>query len=294
MSTRFRQHSIKSGLHNVVWILLIAASIILFIPSFLIAADLKLIDAAILKSNLGKWVILDARPQTDWKAGHIPGALLFSWERYTRTDIKGVEYSSFSPEELAIALSEMGIDERTPIVVYGDANKSWGSEGYAVWLLSWLGHKGPIRLLNGGIQTWRSRNFPLIKGSEASAVKKAPYRVNLQYQYIVSTEQVQKNKGSFVLVDVRSTWEWIEGRIPGSIHIPWKNFYTGRDHHTLPPAELKKLLAKHGVNYSRPVVYYCAAGVRSAYAWMTHQLAGLPGASNYKGSWAAWEKRSGQ
>ncbi|HEX2998182.1 MAG TPA: rhodanese-like domain-containing protein, partial [Anaerolineales bacterium] len=188
----------------------------------------------------------------------------------------------------------LGIDEKTPIVVYGDADKSWGSEGYDVWLLSWLGHRGPIRLLNGGIQAWRSQNLPLSKEQEKPFLKKARYRVNLQPQYIVSTEEVQRGKDSFVLVDVRSTLEWIKGRIPGAVHIPWKDFYTGRDNHPLSPEELKKLLARHGVNPSKPVVYYCAAGVRSAYAWMTHQLAGLPGARNYKGSWLAWEKRSGQ
>ena len=178
--------------------------------------------------------------------------------------------------------------------MYGDADKSWGSEGYDVWLLSWLGHKGPIRLLNGGIQAWRNQNLPLTRGVERAAAKKSRYQVSLKPQYIVSTEDIQKGKGSYTLVDVRSTFEWIKGRIPGAIHIPWDDFYTGKDHRPLPSAELKKLLAKNGVDTSRPVVYYCLGGVRSAYAWTVHQLAGLPEAKNYKGSWAAWEKRAGQ
>ena len=121
------------------------------LSSVSMAADLGLIDAASLKGNTAKYVILDGRSRADWEAGHIPGAIQFFWDSYTRTDANGVKYSSFPPQELAIALAALGIDEKTPLVVYGDADKSWGSEGYDVWLFSWLGHKGPIRLLNGGI-----------------------------------------------------------------------------------------------------------------------------------------------
>jgi len=261
---------------------------------FAAAADLGLIDATSLKANPAKWVILDARPRAEWKAGHIPGAVPFSWDEHTRTDENGVMYSSFPPQELAMALSGMGMDEKTALVIYGDADKSWGGEGYAAWLFSWLGHKGQIRLLNGGIQAWRNQNLPLAKGAEKSSAKKVRYQVDLKPRYLVSTEEIQKGKNAYTLVDVRSTLEWIKGRIPGAIHIPWEDFYTGSDRHPLPAAELKKLLAKHGVDTTRPVVYYCLGGVRSGYAWTVHQLAGLPPAINYKGGWEAWEKRAGQ
>jgi thiosulfate/3-mercaptopyruvate sulfurtransferase len=258
------------------------------------AADLGLIDAQTLKNSSSTWVVLDSRPKSDWEAGHIPGAIQFFWDSYTRTDAKGVNYSSIPPQELAAALAGLGIDEKTPVVVYGDADKSWGSEGYTVWLLSWLGHKGPIRLLNGGILSWRAQSFVLNKGPEKPAARKAAYKVDLKPQIIVSTEDIQNNKGAYSLVDTRSTFEWLKGKIPGAIHIPWDDFFTGKDRHPLPAAELKKLLAKHGVDTSKPVVYYCLGGVRSAYVWTAHQLAGLPDAKNYKGSWAAWEKRAGQ
>ena len=290
----FARQAKRASLHQAVSVLLMAAAAIIACSSFATAADLGLIDAATLNGNSTRWVILDARPKVDWVAGHIPGAIQFSWDNYTRTDARGVKYSSFPPQEIAVVLAGLGIDEKSPVVVYGDADKSWGGEGYNVWLFSWLGHKGPIRLLNGGIQSWRDQNLPLAKGAEKPAAKKTRYQVDLKPKYIVSTEDVQKGKGSYVLVDVRSTFEWIKGRIPGAIHIPWEDFYTGKDRHPLPAAELKKLLAKHGVDTSKPVLYYCLGGVRSAYAWTAHQLAGLPDARNYKGSWAAWEKRSGQ
>lgn len=273
---------------------LMTATLLLTTTAAVFAADLGLLDVTALSANPAQWVILDARPKAEWEAGHIPGALPFSWDNYTRTDEKGVQYSSFPPQELARILAGLGIDEKTPLLVYGDADKSWGGEAYDIWLFSWLGHKGPIRLLNGGIQAWRSQKLPLVRGAEKPPAQKARYQVDLTPRHIIVTEEIQRQQGSLTLVDVRSTFEWLKGRIPGAVHIPWEKFYTGRDRRPLPPAELKKLLAKHGVDTSRPVVYYCTGGVRSAYAWLTHQLAGLPEARNYKGSWAAWEKRSGQ
>jgi thiosulfate/3-mercaptopyruvate sulfurtransferase len=259
------------------------------------AADLALIEPAALKASAGKWVILDARPKAEYEAGHLPGAIPFYWESYTRTDSKGVKYSSLPPQELAQALAALGIDEKTPLVLYGDADKSWGSEGYDAWLFSWLGHQGPVRLLSGGLQAWNANHFPLHKGAEKPLARKARYNIDLKQQYIVGTEEIQKQKNGFVLVDVRSGFEWFKGRIPGAVHIPWEEFYTGKERRPLPAAELKKLLAKHGVDPGKQqVVYYCLGGVRSGYAWTAHQLAGLPDARNYKGSWAAWEKRAGQ
>jgi len=258
------------------------------------AADIGLIEPAALSGTTVKWVILDARPRERWEAGHIPGALSFPWETFTKTDEKGVKYSSLPPQELAAVLAGLGIDEKSPLLIYGDADTSWGGEGYAAWLFSWLGHKGPIRLLDGGIQRWRSRNLLLDKGAGKPLPRKARYRVDLKSRYIASTEELQKNRDGYVLVDVRSTFEWLKGKIPGAIHIPWEDFYSGKDRRPLSPTELKNLLAKKGVDTGKPVVFYCLGGVRSAYAWTVYQLAGLPDGRNYKGSWAAWEKRSGQ
>jgi thiosulfate/3-mercaptopyruvate sulfurtransferase len=255
------------------------------------AANLGLIEPAALNGEQAKWVVLDARPKAEWQAGHIPGARSFCWENYTRTDEKGVEYRVLPPQQLAAALADMGIDEKTPVVVYGDADTSWGGEGWDAWVLSWLGHKGPIRLLNGGIQAWRARNLPLARGTDTQIAKKARYQVSLTPRIDITTEELERRKASLVIVDVRSTLEWLKGRIPGAIRIPWDDFHTGKDRHPLPPAQLKRMLEKHGVQATKPVVYYCTGGIRSGYAWLVHELSGLPDARNYEGGMAAWQKR---
>lgn len=271
--------------------LLFLMTVIFSLAQSVFSADIRLIDAGELNRALSKWIVIDARPKTEWVAGHIPGAHSFSWENYTRTDEKGVKFRILPAQELASALAALGIDEKSPVVIYGDADKSWGGEGWDAWVLSWLGHKGQIRLLDGGIQAWRSQNLPLTKDAGGAWVKKACYQVALNSQLDVSTEELARQGSSFSVVDVRSTFEWLKGRIPGAIHISWEKFYQGKERRPLSSAEVKKLLSSHGVDTTRPLVYYCEGGIRSAYAWTVHQLAGLPPARNYEGGMAVWQRR---
>lgn len=257
-----------------------------------LAADLGLIEPITLKWEAARWVVLDARPKAQWAAGHLPGARSLSWESYTRTDEKGIPYQPLPVPELARALAAMGIDEKTPVVVYGDADTSWGGEGWTTWLLAWLGHKGPIRLLDGGIQGWRAEDLPINQGVEPVKTV-ARYQVELQPQLDISTAEIESKRESLVLIDTRSTMEWLKGRIPGAIHIPWDEFYQGDPRVPLSAAALKKILAENKVDTGKPIVYYCAGGIRSAYAWLVHELAGLPHARNYEGSMEAWKRRPG-
>jgi thiosulfate/3-mercaptopyruvate sulfurtransferase len=261
------------------------------------APDLTLIGTNELSRSMQNWVILDARPKLEWQAGRIAGAHSFSWNDYTGTDKNGKPFCLKPPEELALALAGMGINENTPIVVYGDADKSWGGEGWACWLLSWLGHNGPIRLLAGGIQAWRDQKGPveLVEAkSEQAASKPARYRVNLRTELEIQTIELEQKANAMVLIDTRSTAEWLLGHIPGAIHINWTDFYTGEDRHPLDPEALKKLLKEHGADMSKPVVYYCAGGVRSAYTWTIHHICGLPPARNYYAGMEDWKRRPSQ
>jgi len=283
-------HDSKSSL--VVFFLSMLLSANLFSASApVFANDLGLIDAPTLQQHISEFVILDARPKAEWRAGHIPGALSFSWEGYTRTDEHGIPYRIWQHQEIAKALGAMGIDENTPIVVYGDADKSWGGEGWTCWVLSWLGHKGPIRLLNGGVQAWKNGGFSLIQGDEAAMKKAVQYTVKLNAAIDIPTSEIENKKANIVLVDTRSTLEWIRGKIPGAVHIPWNDFYSGKERRPLLPHELRQLLKQKGVDTKKTVIYYCTGGIRSGYAWVVHQLAGLPNAINYEGGYEAWKRK---
>ena len=254
------------------------------------AADIALLEASALQKSLSSWAVLDARPGKEWLSGHIPGARSFCWEDYTRTDDKGIQYRTLPPSELAAALGKMGLDENMPVAVYGDADTSWGGEGWVCWALFWIGHKGPVRLVDGGIQAWRSLGFP-VTTENIPVIGEAPvYRYQIRNAVNITADEIRANPSLFQTVDTRSTLEWIKGRIPGASHIPWEKFYTGKNRQPLDAAGARALLIKHGINPDRPVVYYCTGGIRSGYAWLVHHLAGLPEAINFEGGTEEWDK----
>jgi len=252
---------------------------------------LQFLEATTLEQNPTAWMILDARPRKVWQEAHIPGAFSFSWEDYTKTDAAGIPYRILPPAELSAALGALGITEQTALLIYGDADSSWGGEGWLCWALAWLGHQGSVRVLNGGIQQWKGLGYGVTNLESAPPAPAARYQVKLQPELNISAAEISAQQDKFVLVDTRSTVEWVLGRIPKAIHINWKDFFHGSDNRPLGREELQRLLQDNGVATDRKVVYYCTGGVRSGYTWMVHQLAGLPTAVNFEGGIEEWNRQ---
>ena len=81
-----------------------------------------------------------------------------------------------------------------------------------------------------------------------------------------------------LLVDIREQDEWVEGRIPGAVHVP-RGFLESRIEAAAP-------------DHSAPVVLYCAGGHRSAFAAKTLQELGYENVVSLAGGYTDW-KRSG-
>src|SRR5256885_616843 len=84
--------------------------------------------------------------------------------------------------------------------------------------------------------------------------------------------------GEPVVVDVREQDEWDEGHIPGAVHIP-------RGH-------LEARIERAAQDPSRPVLVYCSAGNRSAFAAKTLEEMGYEDVASLAGGVTAW-KRNG-
>lgn len=253
--------------------------------------SLSLISPDELNRLEGSPVILDARPKREWEKSHLPGALPLNWEDFTHVDDKQIPYRMFPPEHMASLLGQMGIDENSTVVVYGDADTSWGCEGWVVWLLDYLGHRGQVLLLDGGIQAWTAQKLRLSRNKVPNRQSPKTYHPVPDGSIDIDTQTLAKSLDQIQIVDTRSFLERVRGSIPGSVHINWTEFYKGDTRKPLSPQETVSLLRGSGIDPDKPVVYYCTGGVRSAYAWMVHRLAGLGPAINYEGGIEAWDKR---
>jgi sulfur-carrier protein adenylyltransferase/sulfurtransferase len=81
-----------------------------------------------------------------------------------------------------------------------------------------------------------------------------------------------------LLLDVRELDEWTEGRIPGAIHIPRGN--------------LESRIEQAAPDHSRPILVYCGAGNRSAFAAKSLEDLGYENVVSLRGGYTDW-KRSG-
>jgi adenylyltransferase/sulfurtransferase len=86
------------------------------------------------------------------------------------------------------------------------------------------------------------------------------------------------DSGEPVVVDVREQDEWDEGHIPGSVHIP-------RGH-------LESRIERAAPDPSQPVLLYCSAGNRSAFAAKTLEEMGYEDVVSLAGGFTDW-KRNG-
>ena len=250
--------------------------------------EIKKMSVSNAAADMNQLIFIDARPVKIWQKSHVPGARSFSWETYTRTDRDDVKYRAFTPKELANVLGKLGISHTDAIVVYGDADTSWGGEGWVVWVFAWLGHRGPVYVLDGGISLWQSKGYPVEKLKIFDfPVKK--YIIDLQPDQNISAADIAKAGNTITLVDTRNYFtEWLPGHIPGAVHIPWEKFYQGNYRQFISADALKSLLTDKGLDISKPVVYYCTGGIRSGFTWMVHELSGLGVAKNFEGGIEEW------
>ena len=93
--------------------------------------------------------IVDARTDEDFAQGHIPGAV-----HINGFSLGGLRTGSAMPEPEAFAdlVGALGIDERTPVVVY-DAGAPSQMAGMTAWAFLYYGHPD-VRYLDGGLEKW--------------------------------------------------------------------------------------------------------------------------------------------
>jgi sulfur-carrier protein adenylyltransferase/sulfurtransferase len=93
----------------------------------------------------------------------------------------------------------------------------------------------------------------------------------------LETERLRESTPEVALVDVREDSEWEQGHIPGATHIP-KSYIEQQIEAAVP-------------DRGRPVVLYCASGVRSLFAGQTLAELGYTDVRSMSGGFQEWKGR---
>ncbi|CAM5484107.1 Sulfurtransferase OS=Streptomyces alboniger OX=132473 GN=CP975_26990 PE=4 SV=1 [Streptomyces alboniger] len=179
-----------------------------------------------------------------------------------------------------------GVSFGTPVVVY-DGGQGWAA-ARAWWMLRLWGHPGDVRVLDGGLPSWRGGLSTDTPEPAEGDFRPRPDAVVLHADGAAALAR------SGVLLDAR------RGALPGRCRTdrPGRRPHPGRDlgaHHgergsrrLLPPgggaaARFKAL----GVSDDSTVGVYCGSGVSGAHEVLALAVAGVP-AALYVGSWSEW------
>lgn len=240
----------------------------------------------------GSVTLLDARSRSEYRSGHIPGAVRIDWSDYR----DGWGRTGKLPTDLgrlAEHLAELGVDDRRPVVVYGRANDGWGEEGRIVWMLAYLGHPD-VALLDGGWQAWLDAKGAISTRDEEPRSGRFTARPDPALRATGDDVEAARH-GAGIVLDVRTEEEWRGatphfeargGHIPGAVHLEWKELLDS--HGRIDAERARARLRSVGVDPARPVITYCTAGVRAAEAWVLLRALGYTDVRTYDGSWYEW------
>ena len=236
--------------------------------------------------------------ERDYRDGHIPGAAFLDVDRDLSAE-PGDRGRHPLPDAAGFeaAARRAGIGRDALVVAYDEAG-----EGGAVrlwWLLRHFGHDGAA-VLNGGLAAWRSAGGPLRAGAEE--IRQGDFAVDVRRGDSVSAEELLGQAGgaspSRLLLDARAPERFrgevelidpVAGHIPGAVNVPFAEIAPqGR----FPaPEALRARFEAAGAASDREVVAYCGSGVTSCTLVLAAELAGLPPARLYPGSWSEWSRR---
>jgi thiosulfate/3-mercaptopyruvate sulfurtransferase len=233
--------------------------------------------------------LLDARPQSEYDKGHIPGAV---W-----VDPKAVEKMAAKPGALTDRaaweawIAPLGIGPDTEVLVY-DANRQLDA-ARLWWLLRYLG-VGQVGLIDGGFPLWKKQGRPVT--AETRKVEPHKFEVRFRTDRLATRDDVLRalKHGKVRVIDARSEAEHIgvekrakrAGRVPTSCHLEWAEFVDA-DGRFLDETDLRANFAKAGVNPGEPVITHCQGGARASVDAFVFERLGFPTRNYYLG-WSDW------
>jgi thiosulfate/3-mercaptopyruvate sulfurtransferase len=255
------------------------------------------------------WAIIDcrfelARPSWGaqaWAAAHIPQAQYADLDRdLAAAPAAHTGRHPLPPiEALAESFGRLGIDQQVQVIAYDQGTGMFAARLW--WLLRWLGHE-QVAVLNGGFAAWERAGLPV---TSARTVRPArTFRVRGVPALPVSSAQVADwvaqgvfERAEMQLIDARAadrfageneTLDPIAGHVPGARNHPYA-LNLAPDGRFLEPRELRQRWQQtlSGQPAARAIAM-CGSGVTACHNLLALEVAGLPGARLYAGSWSEW------
>jgi thiosulfate/3-mercaptopyruvate sulfurtransferase len=254
------------------------------------------------------WVVADCRfelgrPESGASAyaeGHIPNAIYAHLDRDLSSPVTSTSGRHPLPqvEAFAATLGRWGINEDVQVVAYDQSNGAYGARLW--WLLRWVGHIR-VAVLNGGFAAWQQSGLPLSKQPGVRQPRR--FTPNHAQTGVVSTVELHRllAAGQLTtgrrLIDARSadrfaglneTIDPVAGHVPGASNHPFAHNLDAQGRFLPQHALRAKWLETLRGQPPAQAIAMCGSGVTACHNLLALEVAGLPGAQLYAGSWSEW------
>lgn len=234
--------------------------------------------------------------------GHIPGAHFLHLD----ADLSGTKFAGDGnfrgrhplPEaaDFIQTLQRLGISDATQVIAYDAHGGMFAARFW--WMLRWVGHAA-VAVLDGGLPAWLAAGGALSTSPAPTVDGQIKLRPSLVGT--VTADQLIANLAAPTLqiIDARAadryrgeneTLDRVGGHIPGAINRFFKNNLQETGHFKS-AANLRTEFSEVITDASATVMQ-CGSGVTACHHLLAMEIAGLPGALLYPGSWSEWSSDS--
>ena len=238
-----------------------------------------------------------------YREGHLPGAVFIDLERDLAAP-PGPAGRHPLPDRAVFtdAMRAAGVSEDRPVVVYDDRDAMAAARAW--WLLRYHGHQN-VRVLDGGYQAWLAAGLPVTRADPAP--KPGDFTARPGHMPVLDAAGAQDVARTGLLLDARAGERYrgehepvdpVAGHIPGARNHPFLRNVDARGRF-LAAEELRERWrttlgeqalsepAAGGAAAARAIAM-CGSGVTACHNLLALEVAGLPGARLYAGSWSEW------
>jgi thiosulfate/3-mercaptopyruvate sulfurtransferase len=197
-------------------------------------------------------------------------------------------------------MASLGADDETQVVAYDNAGGMYAARLW--WMLRWAGHRAAA-VLDGGLGAWQAAGRPVVaelppKRSAGSFSLRPPLVRMVDYRDV----SANLSSGDKLVLDARApdrfrgeneTLDPVGGHIPGARNRLFRDNLAA-DGRFKRAAQLRQEF--DGITGARPaseIVNQCGSGVTACHNLLAMEIAGLPGAALYPGSWSEWSAQPG-
>jgi thiosulfate/3-mercaptopyruvate sulfurtransferase len=252
------------------------------------------------------WVIVDCRHdlvnlsagREGYAAAHLPNAVFADMETELSGPKRGADgaFRGRHPlpgrDAFIETLRGWGVNDDTQVVAYDAHGGMFAARLW--WMLRWVGHEA-VAVLDGGMAAWQALGLPLT--AEVPAKARGTIGARSPLVSTVSADEVLANiaSGERTVVDARAadrfrgeneTIDPVGGHIPGAKNRFFKDNLQADGRFK----DAQQLKADFGGIVGDPAraIMQCGSGVTACHNLLALEVAGMPGAALYPGSWSEW------